>query len=109
VTGGGCSQTSGLLLTLPPPPVLGQPRAPRRNRNSRLLLRLLFRLSRTPSTGSPVCEKATYRQSENRDNLVCLELIVLFFTLIFLFLLARLLVLLLFVLLFSAARDGSEH
>jgi len=45
----------------------------------------------------------------NRDNLVYLELIVLFFTLFFLFLLARLLVLLLFVLLFSATRDGSEH
>jgi hypothetical protein len=47
--------------------------------------------------------------SLNRDNLVYLELIVLFFTLFFLFLLARLLVLLLFVLLFSATRDGSEH
>jgi hypothetical protein len=47
--------------------------------------------------------------SVNRDNLVYLELIVLFFTLFFLFLLARLLVLLLFVLLFSATRDGSEH
>ena len=45
----------------------------------------------------------------NRDNLVYLELIVLFFTLFFLFLLARLLVLLLFILPFSATRDGSEH
>jgi hypothetical protein len=45
----------------------------------------------------------------NRVNLVYLELIVLFFTLIFLFLLARLLFLLLFVLPFSATRDGSEH
>ena len=48
--------------------------------------------------------------SLNRDNVVYLKLIVLFFTLFFLFLLARLLVLLLFVLLFSATtRDGSEH
>ena len=45
----------------------------------------------------------------NRDNLVYLELIVLFFTLFFLFLLARWLVLLLFVLIFSTTRDGSEH
>jgi hypothetical protein len=66
--------------------------------------------------GSSVSEKPVRRKLVvhspgplNRVNLVYLELIVLFFTLIFLFLLARLLFLLLFVLLFSATRDGSEH